>query len=74
MVSGWWSFCRDFGDGGSRGGFVDDGIVGCERGDEGMDGEVVGACERGARQLTCPTFIETDPYGVLSVGQHQSGR
>src|SRR5680860_1212682 len=41
MVSWWWSFCRDFGDGGSGRGFVDDGFAGGERGDEGLDGEVV---------------------------------
>ena len=41
MVSVWWSLCRDLGDGGSCGGFVDDGFAGSEGGDEGLDGEVV---------------------------------
>ena len=35
------SFCRDFGDGGAGGGFVDDGFVGGERGDEGLERKVV---------------------------------
>jgi hypothetical protein len=35
------SVCRDFGDGCAGGGFVDDGVVGGERGDEGLQGEVV---------------------------------
>ena len=33
-VSGWCSVRRDFGDGGAGGGFVDDGFVGGEGGDE----------------------------------------
>jgi hypothetical protein len=37
-LSSWCSFCRDFGDGGACGGLVDDGLVGAERGDEGLDG------------------------------------
>ena len=47
VVTAWCSRCRiglfgrDFGDGGAGGGFVDDGFVGGERGDEGLDGEVV---------------------------------
>lgn len=40
-VSGWCSVCRDFGDGCAGGGFVDDGLVGAERGDEGLQREVV---------------------------------
>ena len=36
-----WSFCRDFGDGGAGGAFVDDALVARERSDEGLDGEVV---------------------------------
>ena len=35
-VSVWCSVCRDFGDGCAGGGFVDDGLVGAERGDEGL--------------------------------------
>ena len=35
-VSRWCSVCRDFGDGCAGGGFVDDGLVGAERGDEGL--------------------------------------
>jgi sulfide:quinone oxidoreductase len=35
------SFCGDFGDGSAGGAFVDDGFVGGERGDQGLDGEVV---------------------------------
>lgn len=41
MGAGWWSLCRDLGEGCSGGGFVDDGLAGGERGDEGWDGEVV---------------------------------
>jgi len=37
-VSGWCSFGRDLGDGGPGGVLVDDGLVGGERGDEGLDG------------------------------------
>ncbi len=40
-LSGWWSFCGDFGDGGAGAGFVDDGFLGGVGGDEGLDGEVV---------------------------------
>jgi hypothetical protein len=36
-VSGWCSVCRDFGDGRAGGGFVDDGLVGGEGGDEGSE-------------------------------------
>ena len=41
VLSSWSSVCRDLGDGGSGGGLVDDGLVGGERGDERVDGEVV---------------------------------
>lgn len=41
VLSGWSSVCRDLGDGGSGGGLVDDALVGRERGDEGLDREVV---------------------------------
>jgi hypothetical protein len=40
-VSGWCSFRRDFGDGCAGGGFVDDGLIGGERGDEGLERKVV---------------------------------
>jgi hypothetical protein len=40
-VSVWCSVCRDFGDGGAGGGFINDCLVGCERGDEGLQREVV---------------------------------
>ena len=40
-VSGWCSVRRDFGDGGVGGGFIHDGFVGGEGGDEGLQGEVV---------------------------------
>jgi hypothetical protein len=40
-VALWCSFGGDFGDGGAGGGFVDDGFVGGEGCDEGLDGEVV---------------------------------
>ena len=36
-----WSFGGHFGDGGAGGGLVDDGLVGGEGRDEGLDGEVV---------------------------------
>jgi hypothetical protein len=38
VVPVWCSVCRDLGDGGAGGGFIDDGFVGGERGDEGLDG------------------------------------
>src|SRR5258708_7109398 len=41
MVSWGCSFCRDFRHGGARGGLIDDGVAGGERGDECGDGEVV---------------------------------
>ena len=65
MVSGWWSLCRDFGDGCSGGGFVDDGFVGRERGDEGLDGEVV----HGAGDAASDLVGQRD--GV--VGEHRVG-
>jgi hypothetical protein len=40
-VSVGWSFCRYFRHGGARGGLVDDGFAGGERGEEGLEGEVV---------------------------------
>ena len=40
-VSGWCSVCRDFGNGCAGGGFIDDGLVCGECGDEGLQGEVV---------------------------------
>ena len=40
-VSVWCSVCRDFGNGGAGGGFVDDGLIGGEGGDEGLQCEVV---------------------------------
>ena len=40
-VSVWCSLCRDFGDGDAGGGFIDDGLVLGERGDQGLQGEVV---------------------------------
>ena len=40
-VSVWCSVCRDFGDGCAGCGFVDDGLVGGEGGDEGLQGEIV---------------------------------
>lgn len=40
-LSVWCLFCRDFGDGGVGGGFVDDGFVVGEGGDECLEGEVV---------------------------------
>jgi hypothetical protein len=36
-----WSFGGDLGDGDACGGFVDDGLVGGERGDQCLEGEVV---------------------------------
>jgi len=50
-VSVWWSFCRDFGDGGSGAGFVDDGLVGGVGGDQGLDGEVVHCSGESAADL-----------------------
>jgi hypothetical protein len=35
-VSVWWSVRRDFGNSGAGGGFVDDGLVGGERGAKGL--------------------------------------
>ena len=40
-VSGGWSFCRHFGDGGSCAALVDDGFAFGEGGDEGLAGEIV---------------------------------
>lgn len=40
-VSVWCSFCRDLGDGGASGGFVDDGLVVDEGGDECLEADVV---------------------------------
>ena len=40
-VSVWCSVCRDFGDGCAGCGFVDDGLVGGDRGDKGLECEVV---------------------------------
>ena len=47
-VSVWCSVRRDFGDGCAGCGFVDDGLVGGERGDEGLECEVVDRA-RGSR-------------------------
>ena len=41
VAGSWWSLCGDFGDGDAGRGFVDGGLVGGERGDEGLQGEVV---------------------------------
>lgn len=42
VVLSWWSsVCRDLGDGGPRSGVIDNVLVGVERCDEGLDGEVV---------------------------------
>ena len=40
-VSLWCSVCRDFGNGCAGGGFIHDGLVGGEGGDEGLQREVV---------------------------------
>ncbi|CKW26396.1 Uncharacterised protein [Mycobacterium tuberculosis] len=58
-VSVWCSVCRDFGDGGAGGGFVDDGLVGGEGGDEGLQGEVVD------RAGVAPAGLVDQPDGVV---------
>src|SRR5262249_53572511 len=40
-VLAWCSVCSYLGDGGAGGRFIDDGLVGGERGDQGLEGEVV---------------------------------
>ena len=41
VAGSWWSLCGDFGDGDAGRAVVDDGLFGIERGDEGLQGEVV---------------------------------
>ena len=68
-VSGWWSLCRDLGDGGSGGGFVDDGLVGGERGDEGLDGEVVHRAGQPAADLVDQGDRVVGEQGVGAAGE-----
>ena len=51
VLSFWSSVCRDLGDGSSRGGFVDDALVGREGGDEGLDREVVHRARQASADL-----------------------
>ena len=63
--SGWCSVCRDLGNGCAGGGFVADGLVGGERGDEGLQGKVVEP-RRGSRGLVatkCTIAAMAQEYG-----------
>jgi len=51
VLSVWSLVCRDLGDGGAGGGLVDDALVGGERGDEGLDREVVYRSREAATDL-----------------------
>jgi hypothetical protein len=68
-VSGWCSFCRDLGDGGACGGFVDDGLIRGERGDEGLDGEVVDRSGVAAAGLVDQRGGVVGGQGVGAAGQ-----
>ena len=66
-VSVWCSVCRDFGDGGAGGGFVDDGLVGGEcagrvRRRQTLAGSQCRTNE--ARRLPAPSVFPTDVSGV----------
>ena len=70
-VSGWCSVCRDFGDGGAGGGFVNDGFVCGERGDEGLQGEVVDAARVAAAGLVHKGRGVVGEQGVVPPGEGQ---
>jgi hypothetical protein len=54
MVSRRCSLCRNFGDGGTGGGFVDDGLVVGVGGQQGLDGEVVELPETEVQRSSAP--------------------
>ena len=68
-VPAWCSVCRDFGDGGAGGGFIDDGLVGGVGGDEGLDGEVVDGAGVAAAGLVDQGGGVVGEQGVGAAGQ-----
>lgn len=65
-VSGWCSVCRDFGNGGASGGFVDYGFVGGECYEEGLQGEVVDRAGIAAAGLVDQRGRVVGEQGVLA--------
>src|SRR6266496_3933988 len=68
-LSAWWSFGRDFGDGGAGGGLVDDALIGGERGQQGLQGEVVDRAWVAAAGLVDQRGGVVGEQGVGSSGQ-----
>src|SRR4249920_3416997 len=71
VLSSWSSVCRDLGDRGPRGGLVDDGLVGGERGHEGLDGEVVHRSRESTADLVDQGGRVVAEQGVGAAGESE---
>jgi hypothetical protein len=69
MLSWWWSFCGDLGDGGSRAGFVDDGLAVGVGGDQGLDGKVVDGSGDASTDLVDQRHGVVGEQGVGAAGE-----